>query len=213
MAVRPPRWHDRAVTESSPRRLAPARLAAGLVAALAAAVLLTAFVGSLYNPQGYVVLRTYAGNPFAVAFLALIATTVAVWLLVPVRAEAEQGRRVAVRWTLVVLTVLAGVAYGLTIGLTVFVYQGRVAAHSPDGRYDLALVDRGGEQRRELRVWRGHGLATRDLGSFGDACGDPVDIRFTGPDSFDLSTNYGTFHLTVDAAGRPASSIGPTCSG
>jgi hypothetical protein len=197
----------------APVRSHPARRAGGALAAVIALLGLVVLVWSLWNTRRYVALLTYAANPFGVGFVTLIAATLAVWLLLPVRNEAAQGGRTVLRWFAVVVTVLSGLALALTLGMPAFAYQGRVLVHAPGDRYDLALVDRGGENKKQLRVWRGHGLSARDLGNFGDVCGGQVEVRFASPTEFEVSTLYGTFHLRVDPAGRPANSLGPTCSG
>lgn len=201
------------MTDVPPARSRPTRRVTGVLAAVVSVLLLAVLIWSFVNTRQYVALLTYVANPFGVAFAVLAAAAVAIWLLLPVRNEAVQGRRNVVRWTALVVAVVSGLAFGLTIGMKAFVYQGRVLAHAPGDRYDLALVDRGGENTKQLRVWRGHGLARRDLGSFGDICGPEPDVRFLGPAEFEVSTMYGTFHLRIDPSGRPANSIGPTCSG
>ena len=197
----------------APVRSHPARRAAGLLAVLIAVLLLVVLVWSFWNTRRYVALLTYAANPFGVACAMLVAAALAAWLLLPVRNEAVQGKRYVVRWTAAVLAVLSALALGLTLGMPAFAYDGRVLVHAPGDRYDLALVDRREPNAKQLRVWRGHGWSARDMGGFGDVCGAEVEVKFFGPTEFEVSTLYGTFRLRVDPSGRPASSLGPTCSG
>ena len=188
------------------------RVILGAVFAALTAMFLALFAWGLWNPGRYVVLLTHFGNPFTGTFVVLGCATLAVWLLFPVRSEASQSRRNSTRWALLVLALVSSLPFLWVAETSLFTYNGRVVDRPAGGRFALAVVDRG-TYGREVRVWTGHGVTTRDLGSFGKVCGSQVEARFTGEGQVFVSTVYGDFHLRLDEQGRPVTFIGSTCSG
>jgi hypothetical protein len=200
------------VTEFVAPPVRPWRRVAGGVALPLALLALVVTVVGVWNPWSLVVLHAYAGDPVRDVFVTLLLFLVGYWLLRPVTSEAAQHGRVVARAWLVAITVFAGLGALLTWGLAAFRYQPDVIARSPDGTRAVALVTLLHE--RQLHAFRGTGLGTRDMGSFGVPCGPDVTARFTGPDQVRVETAYGTFDLRMNPdTGRPANFIGPTCSG
>jgi hypothetical protein len=204
-----------AVTDTTPDvnpvRTSPLRVTAGVLLAVTAAIITVCFVWGVWNPQRYVLLLTWFGNPVQGLFAIAATVATAVWLLAPVRNEAAQNVRNSIRWLLLVVAVATGLCFLGVFETDFFKYHGKVLSRSADGKLALALVDRG-RYGLDVRVWSGSGLAMRDLGGFGRVCGEPVQARFTAPDQVFISTNYGDFRMRVDATGRPATHKGDTCS-
>ena len=191
-----PRW----------RRITSIVAAALSVLALAVAVL------GVWNPASLVVLHQHAGDPVRDLFFTMVLVAVAAWLGLPVLSEAAQHRRLVVRAWTIALTALLGLASLTTLGLSAFRYQPQVIASSADGQRSVALVTL--LHGRELHAFVGSGLGARDEGSLGTPCGIRVSAQFTGRDQVRVITDFGTFDLRLDpATGRPATHLGPTCSG
>jgi hypothetical protein len=200
---------DFAAAVQASRRSLPRRVAGAVLIALAVLTLLLYVLGT-WNPGDHVVLARYFGNPLvgAVVFFAL--AFVALWLLAPVRNEAAQGRRLALRVTCGILLVAAVIAW-LLFG-PIFAAEYATAATSPSGQRTIAMVDPGTDDQR-LRVWVGRGLGARDVGGLGRPCG-MTTVSFRGEDTVHVSTSYGEFDLRLDpATGRPLQTLGPTCAG
>jgi hypothetical protein len=186
------------------------RRIAGIVLLAWVVLVAVAFVAGLWNPWRLVVLSEYFGNwplgLLVVAFLAFLTS----WVLLPVRHEAVQGLRIGLRFA-TAIALFAGVAcfgvFGNSVGGT-----HRVLAQSPDGQRAIALFERSLDER-ELRVWAGSGLATREVGVLGRACGT-VEARFTSRNEVDIATAYGDFHVRLDpATGAPLDGLGSSCTG
>lgn len=208
-AASSPLWSD---PPPRPTRPPLARRVAGWVLVLLVLVIVVTFTVGVWNPGRYVVLQKYFGDPFTGAVLATVLAVVASWLLLPVRAEADQGRRVVLRWGLIILVVASVIGYAYAHPL--FVYDMRTVATSPDDQLTIALVTPKGDQDlRQLRVWRGHGMSRRDLGGLGRPCGPLVKVSFTDNRSVHVASVYGDFDLRLAPDGRPLNSIGPTCAG
>jgi hypothetical protein len=181
----------------------------GWLAAVAGAVVLVSFTAGTANPWDNVALRLYFGNPFLGAVLACGLLVATFWLLWPVRSEASQGGRVVLRWTSIVVLVISLIAYGLYHAM--FAVSTKVVAEAPGGGRAVALVTSGDE--RELRVWEGHGLARRDVGSLGSPCGQ-VQVRFADRNTVHVDTVYLQRDLQLNpGTGRPLTHLGPTCTG
>jgi hypothetical protein len=185
------------------------RRTAGLVLAAAAVLVAIGTVLGAWNPWRLVVLLRYFGDPFAGATLVSALLLVSVWLLTPVTLEARQGTRL---WARLILAALLLVAFG-----TWAVAGGRFGgsyeeiAHSSDGSRRLVVRVQG--EQRELHIWSGTGVAARDRGRIGLACGEVVG-SFTGNDRVRVSSVYGQFDLRLNPqTGAPESTMGPTCSG
>jgi hypothetical protein len=189
----------------------PRRIVGRVLLALGAAVLV-AFTLGFWNPSHYVHVQRYFGNPFAGAVIFFLLVVAGVWLLLPVRSEAAQGRRQTVRWLMLVPLVLSLIGFGLCAGR--FTFSSRVVAHSPSGQRSLALVTGQGEQDPELHVWAGHGLTTRDLGGMGRPCGINVTATFKDENTVHVTTVYGDHDLHLDpATGHPRDALGRDCTG
>jgi hypothetical protein len=169
-----------------------------------------AFAAGAWNPWRLVVLAQNFSNWSLGLLLVAVLAFVTSWLLLPIQHEVAQGRRIVLRVVTGVAAVVALLCWGL-VG-TSFGRTSTVVARSADGQRAVAVVERGLDDR-ELQVWVGTGLTTREVGVLGPACG-PVTAQFTGRDEVALSTNYGDFRLRLDpATGTPLDTIGPTCSG
>jgi phosphotransferase system glucose/maltose/N-acetylglucosamine-specific IIC component len=185
------------------------RRSLGIVLAVLAGICLVGFVVARWNPWRFVWLREVFGNPFSGLVIVTLLTLIAFMTLAPVRNEAAQGRRNAVKWALIILLVLSLPIYGLFH--TLYSVATQELAHSPSGERTVAKVTHG--QDYEVRLWTGSGLAMREDGSLGRPCGD-FKARFRGEDLVHIETNYGNFDVRLDpATGRPLNPIGPTCSG
>ncbi|HET6211873.1 MAG TPA: hypothetical protein VFE14_03265 [Micromonosporaceae bacterium] len=186
------------------------RRIAGVLVATAAATLLVLFALGTWNPWDSVVLTSSFGNPtFGLAMVAAL-TLLASWLLAPIRNEATQARRGIVRVVSAVALVLGLLSWGLVGGA--FSVQTDVIARSADQDRSVVVVLHGRDDR-QLHIWSGRGLATRDRGALGIACGE-VTASFLGHDEVQIVTSYGTWQLRLDpATGRPLDRLGPRCSG
>jgi hypothetical protein len=176
---------------------------------LLAVASLAGLVAGVWNPGRYVILSTRFGNPFAVFVAVAVCAALSVWLLTPVRSEAAQHRRVALRWLTVALVVVSLLCLGIFGRF--FERDIDVVARDSGGARTLVRVSGGADT--ELRLWAGRGLATRDAGRVGLACGE-VRAQFRGPDELFVATSYGDFTIRLDpATGRPLTDMGATCSG
>ena len=191
-------------------RSRPLRRAAGIVLLILTVAVAAAYVVGVWNPWRLVVLSRYFGDwPLGVLLVAALALTTS-WVLLPVRNEAVQGKRIAVRVFTAIACFLGVVCWGL-LGPT-FSGTRTVLAQSPDGQRAVAVYERSLDDR-ELQVWAGGGLAAREVGVLGPACGT-VTARFTTRDYVMISTDYGDFRIRLDpATGVPLDVIGPTCTG
>jgi len=195
--------------EPDAARPRPVRRIAGAVVASLAAAALVVFVLGAWNPWDLVVLLRYFGNPLAGAVWVFGLSLAGVWLLTPVLNEATQGRRLWARFLLGASLLLSLAVWGVAGSAFGGDYQ--VIAQSPDG--SRRLVVRTAGEDHELRIWSGTGLAARDRGHLGLACGNVVGA-FTGNDRVHVASVYGEFDLRLDpATGKPENTMGPTCSG
>jgi len=189
---------------SVPRRMIGAVLAAAVVAA---AVLYLLGIG---NPLRLVVLERYFFDPLFGMLVVGLGGYLALWVLAPIRNEAVQGRRILARVAALVLAGTGLIAWGMA-GLF-FNQEITEVARSADGsRVLVEVAHANNPYRLELRVWDGTGLAARELGSLGAACGN-LQARFLGPDVVELDTPYGDWQLRLDpATGQPREVLGPRC--
>lgn len=181
----------------------------GTASAALAALAVVAFTLGTWNPWRLVVLTRYVSNPaFGLAVVALLALA-AVWLLLPVKSEAAQHRRVWARFLLVAASVLGLACWG-TVGRLFATPPGTVIATSPAGDRAVVLFEFDADDRR-LHVWVGRGLLRRDLGDLGKACGD-VAARFVEPDTVEVDSSYGAWRAKLDpATGEPAGPSRESC--
>ena len=202
-----PSW----IEEPVERARAPVwRWVLGAVLALGGVVAAVLFVLGSWNPMGLVVLRQHFANPWfgltvvgALAYLAL-------WLLLPIRSEARQPRRLVVR-VLAAVVGLSGLLVWAVSGPW-YTYETTEAATSPDGERRIVDVIQGGLRERELHVWEGSGLLTREVGSLGRPCGS-VRVEFIDSDTIAVNQGFGDWTFRLDpATGQPRHEFGPRCS-
>jgi hypothetical protein len=189
--------------------LPPWRRWLGIFTFVLAGLVLVGFVAGVWNPWRLVRLQQVFGNPFVGLVVISLLVVVSFLLLKPVRNEAEQGRRNAVKWTLITVFLLSLPAYGLFNGY--FSVATTQLDRSPSGKRIVAKVTHGDEY--QVHLWTGTGLGLRDAGSLGKPCGD-FKARFQTDDLVHISTLYADFDVRLDpATGRALNPIGPTCSG
>ncbi|MPZ27855.1 MAG: hypothetical protein GEV12_15955 [Micromonosporaceae bacterium] len=188
----------------------PRRLAGWVVAAVtvAAAGLFALGIG---NPLRLGVLERYFFDPLFGMLLVGLAGYLALWLLLPIRNEAAQGRRIVARVATLVLA--GGGLVGWGIFGVFFNQEVTEVAQSSDGSRALVeVVHANNPFRYELRVWNGTGLTAREAGSLGEACGGVQAARFVTEDRVELDTTYGTWQFDLDpATGAPQQVLGPRC--
>jgi hypothetical protein len=190
---------------SLPRRIVGSVLAAVVVAA---AVL---FAAGAANPWRLAVLERYFADPLFGAFAVGVGGYGALWLLAPIRNEAAARGRITARVVAAVVAAAGLLAWG-AFGMF-FRQEITEIARTEDGSRAVVQVVRATDPYRyELRVWVGGGLAAREAGSLGLACGG-ADARFVTPDLVELDTSYGTWQLSLDPdTGEPREVLGPRCS-
>ncbi len=201
-----PSWARPDQPAPSPR-MSPVRRAAGVGCLVLAVLLVPASVAGVWNPWRYVMLRRYLGNPLLDAVVIALFAVLAIWLLAPVRSEAAQHRRVVLRWAAVAAFLGALLCFA---GFGSLFDPGQVATV---GRFDdlqAVVLTHGGKS--EIRIWAGHGLAVRDMGRVGPACG-PVSASFTSRAELQISTSYIDTRVPLDPrTGRPLQELGPSCT-
>jgi hypothetical protein len=189
-------------------RLLGVRRAAGVLAAAAAVLAVPLFAVGVVNPWRYVALR-YFGNPAFGLMVVAALTLAASWLLAPIRNEAAQANRGRVRVAAVILLVVGLLAWPLTSRY--FGEDVTVLARNDSGDRALALVVSGDE--RQMHILAGRGVAVRDVGSLGIACGQ-IEGLFLSHDEVQVTTSYGTWQFRLDPAnGKPLNILGPRCAG
>lgn len=182
----------------------------GVIAAACALLVAVGFGLGAWNPWHLVALDRYLGNPPAGVLIFAVFAFVASWLLLPVDNEATQGRRIAMRVVTGVLVLVGFFCWGLA-GPVFAPPATTELARSPDRERAVVLVEK--DKDRQLRLWVGRGLAARDAGSLGLACGQ-VTARFVGEDEIEVLTSYRDWRLRLDlATGAPLDTIGPRCVG
>jgi hypothetical protein len=185
------------------------RWVAGSVVALAAVTALVLFVLGFANPWRLVVLRQHFANPWMGLTVVGALSYLTLWLLLPVRSEARQPRRLVARVTVIVVGAVGLLGWGL-FGQH-FTYETNVMATSADGERTVVFVTHGGLRERELHVWAGTGLATREVGSLGRPCGG-VRAEFADRDVIIINQGFGDwqFHLQPQT-GQPRHVFGSRC--
>lgn len=202
-----PGWAVPETTARPRRRVHPVRLVLGFLLLVVAVAVAAASVAGVSNPWRNVALQIYFGEPVKDVMWFLLLVTVAAWLLVPVRSEAEQHGRVWLRWGLLAAFLLTFPCMGLVNGFFHWHYD--PVAHTTDR--ELVVATQGDSS--ELRIWAGTGLGKRDVGRVGPACG-AVRAEFPSRDQVDIKTSYGDFTIHLDpVSGKPRNVIGPTCYG
>jgi hypothetical protein len=187
------------------------RIVVGWIAFALTLVAIGAIVMGAANPGSLVAVRVWCGDLMLDSWLTLIFGLVMFWLLVPLRSEASQGGRLAVRALLVVAVLVGALAYGFSRSQGYFDFSPLTIGRSPDGTRTAVLLTNGAHQR--VHVFVGHGLTQRDAGDLGEPCGTGVTASFTGNTGVVVQTEYGDFHLPLDpATGRPLETIGHSCS-
>jgi hypothetical protein len=190
--------------------LSPVRRLLGLLSAALAAIVSVGTVAGVWNPWRFVRLQQFFGDPFLGLLLLNILTLSAFWLLAPVRSEAADGRRQAVRWLLGLALVPVLSFYGVFHQF--FDVTTVEIARSPSGERRAAFVTHGDE--RQVRIWSGNWLTLRDIGLAGTPCGLSVRARFTSEDQVHITSVYGEYDVRLDhRTARPLNHGPATCSG
>lgn len=185
------------------------RRGVGVVAAAGVTATALLFILGSVNPWGFVLLQQYFGNPWLGMVLVGVGGYLAVWLLAPVRNEAQQRWRIRVRVTLAVLITLGILIGGITWHF--YRYEHTELARSEDGQRALAQVVYGGRQTSELRLWEGSGLATREVATLGRAC-HGLEVRFVTPNLVAGDHGFGEWEIELDPdTGQPRQVLGPQC--
>jgi hypothetical protein len=181
------------------------------VAAAALTVLAALGYGlALWNPWSLVALDQYFGNPLFGLFAVSAGTYLALWLLLPVRNEAVQRRRLRLRTVPIVTGVVGLILWGM-IG-TAFHYEYKELARSEDGERAVGMVTHKTDDRQHIRAWVGQGLLTRDVGDLGRVCGG-VAAEFLAADRIEVKSHlYDPWQLALDPeTGEPLERLGPNC--
>lgn len=206
---KPPKWlyeREEPDTRTPIWRLVLAWVVVALAVALAAV-----FIWAALDTRHYVVLAQYFGSLPTGAFLLLLLLTVAFFLGWRVITTTGRRRSLA-RTTLVILTVIAGIAAVFVYAVGWFRYSPTLVASSPDGRRHAVWIVRGGENT--LRILVGSGLGEREIGNVGVICGriDVDKIVFDGNDTLKVSTPYNDFVIPLDPdSGVPRKHFGARC--
>jgi hypothetical protein len=179
-----------------------------LVASVVAAVL---FVLGSWNPWRLVVLEYRFGNPALGALVVPAGALVGLWLGLPVRNEARQRGRIAARLVAAALILVGVFAWGL-FG-SHFRFDVAELARSGDGTRTVVLVtDQDTPRNSYLRIWRGSGLAGREVGEVGRVCGVGISARFLTAHRIEVRSSYGTWPIDLDpVTGTPRQVLGPRC--
>ncbi len=168
-------------------------------------------LGQVFSDR--VFFRHYFGNPVLGVVVISVLLLVGLFVLLPVRSEAAQHNRVVARIVLIVLLAFSLIVLGFVSVLSVFAYSPTIVGHSPDGRWQVARVNRGDSDRQELHLIRGSGFGAIDVANLGSPCGPTVVVTFQSTDTLLVDTNYGQFTLHIDpVTGKPGNVIGPRCS-
>src|SRR5262249_55361733 len=147
-----PRWAQAgpAKPPRAPALARPRRVASAAFLVLAVALVPLSVLG-VWNPWSYVVLRTYLGNPFQDVVLIALAAAAGAWLN-PVYSEADQHRRVLLRWGIVVVLLVSLICFGVATGY----FSRDIQVISKFGDRQVVRVTH--NQDSELRLWAGSGL-------------------------------------------------------
>lgn len=188
------------------------RRAAGVAAALAVIAVLALWVAGLVNPWHLVVLDRYFNQPGVGVMIAAALTVLAARMLAPVSNEAAQARRARIQITAAIIGVAGLLCWGAA-GQFFNSGASTVLSRSATGDRAVVVVERSPDDR-ELRMWSGRGLAERDVGRLGPACGEGIKARFLDANEVEVDTVYGAFRFRLDpATGRPLEPMGTRCSG
>jgi hypothetical protein len=193
-----------------PARLSPVRWIAGALTAVVLLAVLAMFALGAWNPWRLVVLQEHFANPMAGAAAAGALAYLTLWLWLPIRNEARQRARIGARVGVAIVTLAGLLGWGLFAPW--YTYDATEIARSDDGQRAVAHVTAGGLQERDLRIWEGSGLATREVGSLGRPCGG-VRAEFVGRDVVVINQGFGDWEFRLDAeTGEPRHVFGPRCS-
>jgi hypothetical protein len=195
--------------QESSSRIPPWRWAAGVLMILLVVVLAVLFALGTWNPWRLVILQQRFANPWFGLAVVAAGTYLVLWLLLPVRNEARQSKRIGARAVVAGITVVGLLTWGI-VGL-LYRYDSTELARSEDGERAVALVIIGGTQARELRIWQGSGLGKRDVGSLGRPC-SRVRAHFIDRDTVVVNQGFGDWVFDLDPrTGRPQQVLGPRC--
>jgi hypothetical protein len=184
------------------------RRGAGIVMVGATVALGVGFALGAWNPWELVLLKYRFGNPMLGLLILPIMILLTTWVLLPVRNETRQRARIAVRVVAVSFAVLGLFAWGIFGQF--YRYHLSELARTEDGTRMVVLVTNDWDNRSNMRVWDGRGLAAREVGVLGLLCGGTV--RFVTNDLVEHSTGFGTWTLALDpATGEPRQVLGARC--
>jgi succinate dehydrogenase hydrophobic anchor subunit len=193
------------------RRPSVARGIVALVfAVLAVAFAVLSFYG-VWNPRHYVTLLMYFNNPVGDGTVLLILLLVAYWCALPIRNSAIDRRRSIVRSTAIIVIIISIFVLTFTYAIGIWRYRPSILGTPRDGR-SLAVVSvfRG----TEIHVLIGTGLARRDVGNLGSACGLPsdMDAEWINANEVKITTAYNTYDVLLNPkTGVPLQHFGATC--
>lgn len=197
---------DTLAPTSTPRRML------GALVLIIGIVLLGVCVYGTINPHHYVILMRYFRNPTQGPVI-LVATMLIAWIIAfPVRSTVIDRRRSQVRTTLIILSVVALIAFLIVYLLKIYQYDPQVIATSASGDRAIAVVE--DFSGSHVHVYVGHGLGRRDIASLGLACGLPggTSATFVGENEIKISTVYNDYDIHLDASGMPLNHFGATCT-
>jgi hypothetical protein len=195
--------------ETSSDRISPWRRGIGFLVLMLVVVLAVAFALGAWNPWQLVILQARFANPWLGLGIVAAVGYLSVWLLSPVRNEARQSGRIRVRVLLAVVAAVGLITGGILSLL--YRYDATELARSADGQRAVALIVSGGQSERELRIWEGTGLLTREVGSLGRAC-QRVEAAFLDSDTIVVNQGFGEWTIDLDPeTGRPEQVLGPRC--
>ncbi|WP_454791954.1 hypothetical protein [Mycolicibacterium lutetiense] len=178
------------------------RAVAGLLAILG--VLLWGLVVTGFLLSDYYRLRPFLFHPVIFGVLGSMALAVAFALLI---------RHQVLKWSAVVLVVLAGLAWGGIVLFALLVaggYESEVKRlPSPDGGMELVVFRGGGftiDPITSVRVYTNNGLLSRQnyLGCFNGKRDGLEEVEWTGPRTVRIELSRGgTITIVLDDGGRP----------
>ncbi|HIW62367.1 MAG TPA: hypothetical protein H9881_07925 [Candidatus Stackebrandtia excrementipullorum] len=177
------------------------------------AMVLTAIVFGLgaWNPWNNVVLLSYFADPFRGVIAIAVLGYVALWLLLPVRNEAVDRRRLSGRLALIVVAMIGLAGYGL-YGTHYYDYESREIVRTADGSRAVAMVKRWDYVDPRYHVFTASGVATSDVADIGPVCGAGDEIAFRDNQTIEISNAYGDFVIPLDpGTGQPLDYM-VTCS-
>lgn len=189
--------------ERPPNTISRWRAVVGISASVTAVFLVILFTLGSWNPWNNVLLLSYFADPFRGLIAVAVLAYVSLWLLLPVRSEATQRRRLGARVVVVVLAFVGLMGFGL-YGTHFYDYDSEEIARSPEGTRAVGIVTQSEVVDARYHVFDGEGLMVSDVGDFAPVCGSGDEIRFSDENTIQVSNAYGEFVIPLDeATGQP----------